>query len=50
MRRRSFRWQIKELGKLGLMGTIFPAEYGGAGMGYVEYVGAIEELRAWMAR
>ena len=35
---------IKELGKLGLLGTIFPAEYGGAGMGYVEYVMAIEEL------
>ena len=35
---------IKELGKLGLMGAIFPHEYGGAGMGYVEYVTAIEEL------
>ncbi len=35
---------VKELGKLGLMGTIFPPEYGGAGMGYVEYVTAIEEL------
>ena len=35
---------IKELGKLGLLGTIFPSEYGGAGMGYVEYVTAIEEL------
>lgn len=35
---------IKELGKLGLMGTIFPVEYGGSGMGYVEYVLAIEEL------
>jgi hypothetical protein len=35
---------IKELGKLGLMGTIFPADLGGAGMGYVEYVTAIEEL------
>ncbi|HEY7099443.1 MAG TPA: acyl-CoA dehydrogenase [Terriglobales bacterium] len=35
---------VKELGKLGLMGTIFPQEYGGAGMGYVEYVTAIEEL------
>ena len=23
---------IKELGKLGLLGTIFPSEYGGAGM------------------
>ena len=35
---------IKELGKLGLLGTIFPTEYGGAGMGYVEYVTAVEEL------
>ena len=35
---------IKELGRLGLMGTIFPTEYGGAGMGYIEYVIAIEEL------
>ena len=35
---------VKELGKLGLLGTIFPTEYSGAGMGYVEYVIAIEEL------
>ena len=35
---------IKELGKLGLLGTIFPTELNGAGMGYVEYVTAIEEL------
>ncbi len=35
---------IKELGKLGLLGIIFPPEYGGAGMGYVEYVTAIAEL------
>ena len=35
---------IKELGKLGLMGVIFPPELGGAGMGYVEYVTAVEEL------
>src|SRR5258707_11605929 len=35
---------IKELGKLGLMGIIFPPEYGGAGLGYVEYVIAVEEL------
>ncbi len=35
---------IKELGKLGLLGMIFPPEYGGAGMGYVEYVTAITEL------
>jgi alkylation response protein AidB-like acyl-CoA dehydrogenase len=32
---------VKELGKLGLLGIIFPPEYGGAGMGYVEYVTAI---------
>src|SRR3989442_8284496 len=35
---------IKELGKLGLLGVVFPSELGGAGMGYVEYVTAIEEL------
>src|SRR6202521_5730720 len=35
---------IKELGKLGLLGIVFPTEYAGAGMGYVEYVIAIEEL------
>ena len=35
---------VKELGRLGLMGIIFPAEYGGADMGYVEYAMAIEEL------
>ncbi|HEY6273724.1 MAG TPA: acyl-CoA dehydrogenase family protein [Terriglobales bacterium] len=35
---------IKELGKMGVMGMIFPPEYGGAGLGYVEYVIAIEEL------
>ena len=35
---------IKELGRLGLMGIVFPPEYGGAGMGYIEYVLAIEEL------
>ncbi|MBV9343050.1 MAG: acyl-CoA dehydrogenase family protein [Acidobacteria bacterium] len=35
---------IKELGKLGFMGVIFPAELGGAAMGYIDYVTAIEEL------
>jgi alkylation response protein AidB-like acyl-CoA dehydrogenase len=35
---------IKELGKLGFLGAIFPAEYGGVDMGYVEYVTIIEEL------
>ena len=35
---------VKELGRLGFMGVVFPQEYGGAGMGYVEYVTVIEEL------
>ncbi len=35
---------IKKLGKLGYMGAIFPEEYGGAGLGYVEYSIIIEEL------
>jgi alkylation response protein AidB-like acyl-CoA dehydrogenase len=35
---------VKKLGAMGLMGVIFPEELGGAGMGYVEYVLAIEEL------
>jgi alkylation response protein AidB-like acyl-CoA dehydrogenase len=35
---------VKKLGSMGLMGVIFPEELGGAGLGYVEYVLAIEEL------
>jgi alkylation response protein AidB-like acyl-CoA dehydrogenase len=37
---------VKQLGKMGLMGMIFPVEYGGAGLGYVDYMTAIEELSA----
>jgi hypothetical protein len=33
-----------KLADLGLMGVIFPEEYGGAGMGYIEYATIIEEL------
>ena len=33
-----------KLAEQGFMGVIFPEEYGGAGMGYVEYVTIIEEL------
>jgi hypothetical protein len=33
-----------KLAELGLMGIIFPENYGGAGMGYVEYATIIEEL------
>jgi hypothetical protein len=37
---------IKKLGEMGLLGIIFPPEYGGSGMGYVDYVLAVEELSA----
>ena len=37
---------VKKLGQMGLLGIIFPPEYGGAGLGYVDYVLAIEELSA----
>ncbi len=33
-----------KLAALGLMGVLFPEEYGGAGLGYVEYATVIEEL------
>ncbi len=33
-----------KLAELGLMGVIFPEEYGGAGMGYIEYATIIEEV------
>ncbi len=33
-----------KLAELGLMGILFPEEYGGSGMGYVEYATIIEEL------
>ncbi len=35
---------VNKLGELGLMGIIFPEEYGGPNYGYLEYVVAIEEL------
>src|ERR1700756_1478001 len=35
---------IKKLGRLGYMGSVFPEEYGGAGLGYIEYSIIIEEL------
>lgn len=35
---------IKKLGRLGYMGAIFPEQYGGAELGYIEYSIIIEEL------
>jgi alkylation response protein AidB-like acyl-CoA dehydrogenase len=35
---------VRRLGTLGYMGAIFPEEFGGAGLGYIEYAIIIEEL------
>jgi hypothetical protein len=37
---------VQKLGEMGLMGIIFPVELGGAGLGYVDYAIAVEELSA----
>ncbi|MGA9986084.1 MAG: acyl-CoA dehydrogenase [Acidobacteriaceae bacterium] len=37
---------VRQLGHMGLLGVIFPPEYGGAGLGYTDYMLAIEELSA----
>jgi hypothetical protein len=37
---------VRKLGEMGLMGVIFPVELGGAGLGYVDYALAVEELSA----
>src|SRR5437016_98045 len=35
---------LQKLAGLGFMGVLIPVEYGGAGLGYVEYVTIVEEL------
>src|SRR5687767_6645779 len=35
---------FKRAGGLGMLGVVFPEEYGGAGLSYVDYVNVIEEL------
>src|SRR5437016_11005624 len=35
---------MPRLAEMGLLGVIFPEKYGGAGLGYIEYSIAIEEL------
>lgn len=37
---------LREAGSLGLMGIFIPQDYGGAGLGYYEYVAALMELGA----
>jgi len=40
---------IDEAGQLGLMGIAYPTEYGGAGMDYVSYFLAVEQVSRWCA-
>ena len=35
---------FRQMGKLGLMGVTVPEEYGGAGLGYLEYITIIKEI------
>ena len=35
---------LRRAGELGLLGILFPEEYGGAGLGYMEYALIVEEL------
>ena len=35
---------LPKLAEMGLLGVLFPEEYGGAGLGYIEYATVIEEL------
>ena len=37
---------FSQLGELGLLGVVIPEEFGGAGLGYVEYVAILEEIGA----
>lgn len=40
---------VKELGEMGIMGIAYPTEYGGAGMDFVSYFLAVEEISRWCA-
>lgn len=35
---------FKKMGELGLMGILVPEEYGGSGLGYLEYITAVSEV------
>ena len=35
---------MQEMGKLGILGVLVPEEYGGAGLGYFDYLSVIEEV------
>ena len=36
--------QVKKLGEMGIMGIVYPEEYNGAGMDYISYAIAVEEI------
>ena len=36
--------QVKKLGEMGIMGVVYPEEYNGAGMDYISYAIAVEEI------
>jgi len=40
---------VKKAGELGLMGVAYPPEYGGAGMDFVSYMIAVEEISRYCA-
>ncbi|MCL1828292.1 MAG: acyl-CoA dehydrogenase [Oscillospiraceae bacterium] len=40
---------VKQLAEMGMMGLPFPEEYGGAGLSYVTYIAACEELARYCA-
>ncbi len=40
------RQLFSQLGELGLLGVVIPEEFGGAGLGYVEYAAILEEIGA----
>jgi butyryl-CoA dehydrogenase len=40
---------VKKLAEMGMMGIPFPEEYGGAGLSYVTYIAACEELAKYCA-
>jgi butyryl-CoA dehydrogenase len=44
-RTHEFPWEhIKKLGDMGMMGVVYPEEYNGAGMDYLSYAIAVEEI------
>ena len=36
--------EFRKMGELGFLGVVFPEEYGGAGMSYIDYANIVEEI------